>query len=870
MYLTNSAGFRRCRIVVMMIILLPAIIEAQHKVITLKKGQITLRQALAVIEKQTGYSIAFDKSRIDADKKVSVDLKEATPEEALTAILNPVGLTYTIVNNHIVIKPQVERKEAVEPILRQTIRGTVTDKVSGEPIPFATVSLDKIEPRMGTMSDSTGHFRLEDIPLGRYALRVSSVGYDPVVVNEVWVNSAKETFCEVTLDERVMKLGEVVVRPRIKKDELLNPIALTGGRMVSMEEANRYAGGFDDPARLVSSFAGVAGNVGSNAIAVRGNSPQFFQWRLEGVEIPNPTHFSDMNGLGGGILTALSSQVMGNSDFFNGAFPAEYNNALSGVFDMHMKTGNTQKHEHTFQIGLMGIDMASEGPVSRKNQSSYIFNYRYSTMALMNRIAGLGGMVYQDLSFKLNFPTRRAGTFTVWGIGLLDKNHAEAETDSAEWISLLDKEEVKTDMAKVAAGMGHTYTIGKDTYIKTSLAATHTRNRQRIWLLDNQLTLLPNGDLRNRNWDIVLSSYINRKFSARHTNRTGFTLTGLASQTDFLLCPDPFEPMDQIAQGNGFTGAVSLFTSSLIRLNDKISANIGLTGQYFMLTKRGAIEPRVSLKWQMALNQSLSVAYGLHSRRERLDYYYVKTPETGDNLVNKDLKLAKAHHLGLTYKWKISSGLHMKVEPYYQSLFHVAVEPGTSFSVIDHNGYVMDRKLESTGKGRNYGIDITLERYMDKGWFWLLSGSLFKSEYRGGDGIWRSTRLDQRFLLNAVVGKEWIWGDRRQHQFNASIRLSYQGGCLYSPVDMEESMDKENVHFDESKTNTMRMPDPFIADLTLSYKLNKERVAHEFGFKMLNVNGFRETGYRYNYRLGDVERLREAAIVPNLSYKIYF
>lgn len=859
-----------CKIIVMMMFCFPVIVIAQKTGITLKEKQITIRQIVEQIELRTGYSIAYNKEVVDADRKVTVDLKNASLDEALAAILNPVGFTYILVDDHIIIKPLTEKKEKVQPVLCQTIRGIITDKASGKPIPFATVFLVRSDPWVGAVCDSTGQFSLVNIPVGRYALRVSSVGYESVVVNEIWLSSAKEFYCEVAMNERVMKLGEVVVRPQVKKELLLNPMALTGGRMVSMEEANRYAGGFDDPARLVSSFAGVAGCVGSNAIAVRGNSPQFFQWKLEGVEIPNPTHFSDMNGIGGGILTALSSQVMGNSDFFNGAFPAEYNNALSGVLDMHIRNGNTQKHEHAFQFGLMGVDVASEGPLSKQNKSSYIFNYRYSTMALMNRIAGLGGMTYQDLSFKLNFPTRKAGIFSVWGIGLLDKNHAEAERDSSEWVSLFDKEEVNTFMAKAAGGVGHTYYVGKDTYLKTSLAATFTKNNQDIFLLDDKLALTRAGDLNNHNWDLVLSSYINKKITARHTNRTGVTLAGLAYDTDFRMSPDPYVPMDRITKGDGFTSVFSAFTNSVIRLNDQFTANVGLTGQFFLLNKHWSVEPRISMKWQTASFHSLSFAYGLNSRRERLEYYYVRTSETKDTLVNKNLKLAKAHHLGLSYSWKVTPDIHLKVEPYFQYLFDVAVEPGTPFSVIDHNGYVMNKQLESTGKGRNYGIDVTLEQYMSRGWFWLVSGSLFKSEYRGGDGVWRRSRLDQRFLLNALAGKEWIWGERRQHVLNASVRFSYQGGQLYAPIDLDKSHENENVYFDETKGNTMKMPDSFVTDLTLSYKLNKEHVAHEFGLKILNVNGFRQIGYRYNYKIGDIESLREAAIIPNLSYKIYF
>lgn len=220
------------------------------------------------------------------------------------------------------------------------IRGIVIDNSSGEPLEASTVVVHSVNPPRGVMTDSKGEFVIENLPVGRYEIQASFMGYEPMIIREVMVSSAKEVNLTFSLKENLNQLGEVVVKPTVNKQEPINNLALASARMLSVEEANRYAGGFDDPARLVSSFAGVAGSVSSNAIAVRGNSPQSLQWKLEGMEVPNPTHFPDVTGLGGGIITALSSQVLGNSDFFTGAFPSEYSNALSGVFDMHMREGN--------------------------------------------------------------------------------------------------------------------------------------------------------------------------------------------------------------------------------------------------------------------------------------------------------------------------------------------------------------------------------------------------------------------------------------------------------------------------------------------------------------------------------------------------
>ncbi len=850
---------------------------AQDAKITLTGSNITIKQAFEQIEVQSQYTIAYNQSRFNAEKKISVNIRNESLEKALSEILKNSGFTFKINGKHIIIIPETKKAQnktsLAEP--QQTIRGMVTDEASGTPIPFVAVALLNTDPQRGTETDSLGQFRFNQLPPGRYDIQASSLGYEPAIVREIQLSSAKEAFCEVSLKERAQKIDEVVVHPTINKEKPLNPMTLTGGRMLSVEEASRYAGGFDDPARLVSSFAGVAGNVSTNAISIRGNSPQFLQWKLEGVEIPNPTHFADMIGVGGGLFSALSSQVMGNSDFLNGAFTAEYSNALSGVFDMALRNGNHEKYEHAFQAGLLGFDFASEGPLSRKNKSSYLFNYRYSATGLAGALAGDMNITYQDFSFKLNVPTHKAGTFALWGIGLSDANKSDITTDKTQWETYADREKSKTTMGKAAGGITHKYVLNNSAYVKTSLAATYTNNHPRIDQLltgsDTQYQTMV--DMKNTNWDLVFSSYLNKKFSARHTNRTGITITGLQYNLDFNISPEfgLDQPMEKIARGSGFSTVVSAFSSSVISLNNRLTANIGLTSQRFTLNNNWALEPRLGLKWNVAPKQSLAIAYGLHSRREKLDYYFIKIPEAGDKNVNRNLDFARAHHVVLAYDWSISPIVHLKAEPYFQYLFDVPVEPGTSFSIINHADYYLDRQLVNGGKGRNYGVDITLERYLSRGYYGMFTGSVFKSEYSGGDHIWRNTRNDRRFIFNALGGKEWKCGKGGQNVLSTNIRLSYQGGDRYTPVDEAASLEKKDIVYDEAQAFSKQYLPALTSDFSISYKRNRKNVSHEFALKILNITGYTgQHGYQYNEQTQKIEKKDVIGILPNISYKIQF
>lgn len=854
-------------------ILLPFAVCAQDGKdrITILNKSISLKDAFAQIELQTGYSVAYEHSGLDLNKKASLSLKKASIGKALAQILKNTGYVYKIKGYHIIISSSSGKEKPADGNtgkLTQTIRGVVIDAKTHAPVEYASVILLE-EPSLGASTDSLGRFRISNVPIGRYNVQASFMGYRTYIVNELPVTSSKEVYIEIPMNENIHYLNEVVVQPETKKNQPLNPMSIAGGRMISMEEAGRFANGFDDPARLSSAFAGVAGDVGTNAVAIRGNAPQFTQWRLEGVEIPNPTHFADVSGLGGGFLSALSTQVIGNSDFYNGAFPAEYGNALSGVFDMHLRNGNNRKFEHTVQLGLMGIDLASEGPLSRTHGSSYLINYRFSNTSLAtgNDIA----LKYQDLAFKLNFPTRKAGTFSIWGLALKDRNKQEIP-DSSEWETVFDRQSGDTRLDKAAGGLTHQYGVNESTYIRSSLSATYSKDHT---LADQQTDggLIRVGDVRNSKWDIVLNSCINKKFSPRHTNRTGVTITALTYDLDYKVSPyfGLDLPMEQIAKGSGESVALSAYTNSIINLTRRWSTSIGVSAHYFTLNKNWSVEPRVALRYQLSPKHSLALAYGLHSRREKIDYYFVEKEINGRTVSNKYLDFAKAHHFGLTYDWNINQNLHLKIEPYYQYLFQIPAEENTSFSIVNYEDFYLDRILKNKGLGRNYGVDITLEQYMKNGFYYLITGSFFKSRYKGGDGVWRNTRMDKRFLLNLLAGKEWMVGKRKQNVVSLNGRLIFQGGGRYTPADEERTLAEHDVVFDETRAYSKRFKSSFNGDISLSYRINKKKLSHEFSVKILNV-GMR-TGmhfYQYNEKKNIIEEKEGMGLIPNISYKIYF
>ena len=754
--------------------------------------------------------------------------------------------------------------------LTQTIKGRVIDSATLEPISFATVQLLETSPAIGTTTDVNGYYAINNVPLGRYNLQFSFIGYGTIIIPELILTSAKEIVLDIRLEESAHTLSEVVVRPEIIKQKPLNQMASVSARMLSVEEANRYAGGFDDPARLASAFPGVAtSTVGSNAIIIRGNAPKYLSWNIEGIEIPNPNHFANLSSFGGGGLTALSSNLMANSDFFTGAFPAEYNNALSGVFDLKMREGNNSTNENSLEIGIIGIDLASEGPINKNRGSSYLFNYRYSTLGLISSFLPEDtGISYQDLSFKIKIPTEKSGLFSIWGLGLYDKNIATPQEDISKRKYQSDFENTDGTLSMGAIGLNHKKILGNSAYVSSTLALTTNSIMFTTHRLNQSEILHPKSLIRNGNNVINLQSYVNKKFSSSHRNQTGIKIRALNYDMNINETPSIGSNLSEIVNESGWSHLTSMYTSSNI-IRNNLTIKVGVSGQYFNLNNQFLLEPRLGLSSQLSDKHSLSLGYGLHSRMEPLQTYFAFTKSNTQG--NRNLGLLRAHHIVLAYDWECTEKLHLKLEPYFQYLFNVPIVEGTNESILNnHADWFVTDNYVNNGVGQNKGIDLTLEQFIHKGFYYLISGSIFQSKFKNTTE-WYNTRYNKGYLANFLVGKEFRLGKNKQNLLSINAKLTYQGGDRFSRIDDSSSTLSQEIIYDESNPYNQQFAPSFLTSFTLNYEWYKTKVTHRLSLKVINATGFQEyIGHEYNLLNSVPEEVREAIIIPNLSYKIMF
>ncbi|WP_298238668.1 TonB-dependent receptor [uncultured Algibacter sp.] len=759
--------------------------------------------------------------------------------------------------------------------ITQTVKGKVFNKITQEPIVGANITLIDSQPLIGTMSNLDGGFLMKNVPVGRRSFKVSMLGYETIHINDILVSSGKQVLFNVKLQEVATQLNEIVLTPKRQKEKPLNTMATLSSRQFTVEESERFAGGLNDPARLVSSFAGVAApSISSNGISVRGNSPSGLLWRIEGVEIPSPNHFADLEIAGAGALTVLSSQVMGNSDFYTGAFPAEYGNATSGVFDINLRSGNESKREYTAQAGILGIDFATEGPFTKGKDATYLVNYRYSTLALITPFlpSDAGILKYQDLSYKIKLPTKNTGTFSIWGIGAYDSIDSEA-LEQEKWESDDDRWSSQLSQYLLGSGLNHKLSIGDKSFLNSTLAFSGNGITFKEQYLEDDLEETFPSDSKKSTYKLTFQSQINTYFNNNHYNRTGFYVNRLGYD---LEIKNGFETLDStlktIVDGKGNSMLYQFFSQSKFKLNQKLVLNAGLHFQYFELNKDHSLEPRIALKYNLNQKQNLSFAYGRHSRIESLPIYFVNV---NGSQPNKDLKLMKSNHFVISYDYMPTNNLKIIIEPYYQSLTDVPVAPTGYISTLNlENSLFFDYELLSSGKGRNIGVDLSLERYLNKGLYYVLSASFFDSKYTAIDGVERNTIFNKNYVINALIGKEWQVGKSKNNLLSANIRLNYLGGNRIESIDEQRSIDKQDVVYGETNGElsfAKKFNDVPITSFSVSFRKNKKKHASVWSLQVLNSGQTKEFDKDiYNLNTGLVETKFSKVVIPNLSYKIEF
>lgn len=770
------------------------------------------------------------------------------------------------------------------------IRGSVIDKQSESVLPGATVELVNETEPLGVVTDDNGQFLIENVPLGRKTIRISFIGYETVTLSELEVTAGKDLIVKVALLETFNELNEVVILGERSKSKAINTMSSVSTRQFTTEEVNRYAGGRSDVARLATNFAGVAtADDSRNDIIVRGNAPTGLLWRLEGIPIPSPNHFSTL-GTTGAPVSALNPNLLANSDFMTSAFAAEYGNALGGVFDLGFRKGNSEEYE--FLVGAAafpGFEAMAEGPLG-KNGGSFLASARYGFVG----VTGLAGTAaqpnYHDISYNIDLGKTKLGQFSMFGIyGNSDIDFLGENYDPEDLFASEDQDSFVTSNFG-AFGLKNTLNFNDNSYLKTTLGYSYSGNSYKEDRIINFGT--PEAfktrytEVDNLESRITFSTLYNKKISKKITFRSGvllefFNLDASLSDRDRQqdLDGDDLPDFVNLINTQGDYSIVQPYAQGQFRLTEKLILNAGIHGQYFSVNEQFVAEPRTSLTYNLNSKNSFNVGFGVHHQNVVAPILFLNEFVNGvPTQTNRNLDLVRNLHYVIGYDMKLADKWRAKIEAYYQSIDKAAVEntPTSYSSLTEGASFVFSTdktSLVSQGTGFNQGIEFTLEKFFSDGYHALFTTSLFESKYEGSDGIERNSPFNNGYVVNLLGGKEFKIGKTKKNIFAINSKLTTAGGRYYTPVDLEASVANGFEIRDDENAFSQQFDAYFRLDVRFSIQLNstKKKRSHQFYVDFQNVTNKENVFSRdYNRLTQRVDQVNQLGFAPDFGYRFTF
>ena len=841
----------------------------------------SLIEAIGLIRAETGVRFVYSPSNLPADQLVEVTAENESLDAILRAVFEPMGIEYQVIAGQVALRWKTQEERVA---FTQTIRGRVVDQDTQAPLLGVNVVVDTTTPLRGASTDEQGYFAIPKLPLGRHTVTVHYIGFNTMQFAELLLTAGKELVLEIGLAPLPIEMEQILVAEEPDLYVPLNESAVASARSFSVEQTQRFAASLSDPARMAQSFAGVSRSEDDllNEVIVRGHSPKYTVWRLEGIEIPNPNHFGD-DGFSSGGVSMLSANMLTYSDFFTGAFPAEYSNALAGVFDVNLRRGNTERREHSIQLGVLGAEGSIEGPFQPGYGGSYLVNYRYSTAGLLAQadLIEADRIVYQDLAFKVHLPTRSAGTFSLFGLGGLSENDFIEPRNLAQWQGNSFGVDEFVQEKRGLVGIGHTLVLSPSSYVRSVFTGFYEEQREQIY------AFFSSSSLQDRLIDeenevesgVRGKSTLHVRVSPRHVLQVG--IGGDRVVADYV-----FREIRRL-EDNTFWDLIDTgttvqtwrsFAQWTYRPNTSWRFYAGVHGIAYGLSRERTVEPRFGAEWKLSEQRTISVATGLHSQMESIGIYIQHRERAGVRVQpNKNLRTSKSWHNVLAFEERFTNNTRFRAETYYHAGYDIPVgeTPGSIFSVINtyylYDVLVQPEALVSEGTTSNYGVDLTYEKLFSRGYYFLLTGSLFDASFTTRSGVRYSSRYDTNFMLNAVGGIEYKLGRKKQHVLGLNSRILFGGGNRSTPIDIEASIREGREVLVINTPYAEQLAPYFRVDLGLRYTIDQAYSTHMFYLEAQNaINRSNTADTYYDRARRSVRFTQQTGILPVLGYRLTF
>ena len=725
-------------------------------------------------------------------------------------------------------------------------QGKVIDGMSQKGL--SNVDLFFKDSLIGNTNDD-GLFRIEGIKPGRKSIFIYKEGFSSYKDEGILlVNGIKETFSfelfPLAFD------GDTVY---VTQAPLAN--ALRHTQLIGVEETDRFPATFFDPARLAQTFAGVVAiNDQANHIAIRGQSPNLLTWRIEDLEIVNPNHtsnagtFSDEPSLSGGGVNMISAQQLKSTIFSAGYAPANISKGASGTMNMHLKSGNLESWQSAFQIGLLGIDVSSEGPIV-KDKLSVAANYRYSTIGLLSDLGvdlGEETIKYQDaaLTLSLKIPNGSVKAFGIFG----NSSNLFSGGDTIATYKDLFNIDYRNKVGVVGINFSK---IKRDIVWKGGVAYSKVEgSRSQTWIDENLNPLFPKStDLEHEKLSI--------DFNGSKAILTGKIKFGLQFLQEGLNCCE-----GQNLEENLFFPYVQIDKSISRNLDISFGGRLVFSDQYNL-----DFEPNISLDLTLNARNRFSI---LASKVNQLEHPASNYPNSRNQKKPGNLNTA------LKYFYSINDQSHFTTTLFYQrgwNNYPVNMDHFAHASNWFAESSIEQYSQESFGENYQQGLELGYKKYFASSFFGLANVTLLDSKYRiVNEAEWKESRWDQDWIFNLSFGKEFSKTKKDKYRiFGIHLRLNGFAGQKEPNINIESSRQNWTTiyNYQEGYSNTLKSS--FRTDLRFYWRRSKNNRSGLLAIDIQNILNQKNEAYHYfDPYLNQIATQTQLGIIPVISYKYFW
>jgi hypothetical protein len=716
------------------------------------------------------------------------------------------------------------------------------DAANNQGVPFANVSVDGTE--LGVSSDLDGNYLFEGMEPGTYNITASFLGYKTLSIKEVMVTNSKPAIIDFSLEEMTESLTEIVVKADPFKKPAESPVSL---QTIGTAEIQRNPGGNRDISKVVRSLPGVtSASSFRNDLLIRGGGPSENRFYLDDIEIPNINHFATQ-GSSGGPNGLINVDFIREVDFFSSAFPANRGNTMSSVFNFKQKNGRDDRLGFTATVGTSDLAATLEGPLGKN--TTFLFSIRQSYLQFLFEVLELPFLpIYNDFQFKIRTRFDDKNEFYVIGLGACDRFKLNLNANNTEI------QRYQLNRLPVYFQWNYTLGIGYKHYTeKTTLTAVLSRN-----MLSNSIYKhIDNDESKDRIIDYV-SQESENKFRiehkvnfpknlilnyglgyeyARYTNSTKLNTDNGSSSFDVALPVHKYALFAQLSK--------KLFRERLV-----LGLGARMDGNDFnasMMNPLTQFSPRFSASFTILPGFSVNLNTGLYYQ---MPSYTTLGYTEDDEFVNKErLKYVRSFHVvgGLSYATKTAT--KFSIEAYYKLYDNYPFLINEQISLANFGtdfGVIGDAPIESTGKGRTYGIEFLIQQRLYKGFYGILAYTLGWSEFTDGSDNYVPSAWDSRHIVNLALGKTFKTmnkqirdqqNERRiakgrktidrkltSQTLDIGCNLRMQTGLPYTPFDTYASGLTYNWNryrqglLDYDQLNSLRLGLNYSVDLRIDYK----------------------------------------------------